>query len=830
MPMSQSSTVTVNSTTAGTQSNPAVVTLEDGRQMMVWVSDATVRGAFVSPAGAAGTDFLISDNAVAAGNLSLTADAGGGFSVEWATGDDFVSRTFTASGTPAGSSATVATNSAGEESNAVSTFMQDGQRLTAWYDNDGTTPMVKVKIGTGAEFQVSGTLTGSDKVVSLAMTADGGFVVAWKSGTNVIARKYDMDGVAVGAEFNLNTSATVGATGGQVNIIALSTGGFLATWTTESGTGTDIEARLYDAAGEAASAVLAANSVTANAQSAAHAVQLSDGRIMMVWQSSNGANTDIHARLMDATGGFLSEDWVVAGGANDQTNPKVALMSDGRVSVTFGNNGEISSVVIDTTKFYGEATADLYTGGAAADTVYGFDGDDAIGGGGGVDRMYGGNGNDTVDGGTGDDFLYGNEGDDELNGGAGNDYIEGNNGNDELNGGEGDDILVGGAGNDTFSGGSGIDTISYLTATSGITVSLTGSGSFSGGAAGDSLSSTLHSIENVLGTNRFNDSITGSSVGNKLFGYGGDDTLNGGATGTSSDADTLDGGNGNDLLQGMRGNDILIGGAGDDVLEGGDGSDTFRPGIGVDTIDGDGPSTTGAGTADLIDYFLQTFGQTIWLNNSAQRAAGHDIIFANEIENVYGSNIGNDNIIGNVAKNTIRGYGGDDVISGLDGNDTLSGGTGNDNITGGNGDDSLSGEDGNDVLWGGAGKDKLSGGNGFDDYKYGDDAELSASYVDTMSTFDTATDTFQFDKSNFAGLSALNLGTLASNRIEYNTTGAATNSNTRFIFETDTKILWYDADGSGAAAALRVCDMSIVNGTKNSATGTAFSHLDIELI
>jgi Ca2+-binding RTX toxin-like protein len=828
MPMFQSSTVTVNSTTAGTQSNPAVVALEDGRQIMVWVSGTEVRGAFASPAGVAGADFLISDNTVSAGSLSVTADAGGGFSVVWTSANDSYVRSFNTAGTAPLGSATYAATAAGEESNAVSAFLEDGQRLTAWFDDDGVAPVVKFKIGTAAEATASGTLVTSDKVISSTVLADGGFVVAWKSGTDVLARKFDMNGVAAGAEFSLTSASTVGATGGQVNIVALATGGFLATWTTASATVTDIEARLFNADLTPASAVLSANELTTNAQSAAHAVQLDDGRIMMVWQSGNGTDTDVHARLMGADGTFLSGDWVVASGAGNQGTPKVALMSDGRVSVTFDNAGDIASTVIDPSIFYGVGTADLYTGGNAADSVFGLDGDDTISGGDGSDRMYGGNGNDLVGGGIGNDFVYGNEGDDTLNGDTGDDYLAGNNGNDILNGGEGNDALVGGAGNDTYSGGTGVDTLSYVTATSAVIVSLASSGTFSGGAAGDSLSSSSHSIENLLGTNRFNDQLTGSTSSNKLVGYAGNDILDGGA-GSTSDADTLDGGAGNDTLNGNRGNDTLIGGDGNDTMNGGDSSDTFRPGTGEDDIDGGAATSTG-GSSDLIDYYRETVGQTVRLNDSAFRAAGGDRIVTNTIENVYGSDVGNDNITANDSKNSLRGYGGNDTISALGGDDTVLGGFGNDTLTGGLGNDTINGDDGNDLINGGAGKDKLSGGTGFDDFRYSSVSELDPSLVDTMTSFVASEDTFQFVRAGFSGLASLNAGIISSTKMAYNTTGVADDSDCRFIFETDTRILWYDADGTGVAAAIKVIDISSVSGTVNSATGTAFSNLDIELI
>jgi Ca2+-binding RTX toxin-like protein len=98
-------------------------------------------------------------------------------------------------------------------------------------------------------------------------------------------------------------------------------------------------------------------------------------------------------------------------------------------------------------------------------------------------------------------------------------------------------ILDGGAGNDTMIGGAGEDTASYITAMSGVSVSLAIAGAQATGGSG---SDTLISIENLIGSN-FNDKLTGNSGANRLEGYAGNDTLDGG-TGN----DTMLGGDGND--------------------------------------------------------------------------------------------------------------------------------------------------------------------------------------------------------------------------------------------------------------------------------------------
>ena len=76
------------------------------------------------------------------------------------------------------------------------------------------------------------------------------------------------------------------------------------------------------------------------------------------------------------------------------------------------------------------------------------------------------------------------------------------------------------------------------------------------------------------------------SIGSKLIGNAGNDTLTGGSgddvlLGGQGD-DSLDGGSGNDDIKGGSGNDDLQGDAGDDSLQGGGGVDSMTGGAGAD--------------------------------------------------------------------------------------------------------------------------------------------------------------------------------------------------------------------------------------------------------
>jgi Ca2+-binding RTX toxin-like protein len=107
----------------------------------------------------------------------------------------------------------------------------------------------------------------------------------------------------------------------------------------------------------------------------------------------------------------------------------------------------------------GNNQANILTGTADDDVIFGRGGNDTLNGLGGDDILFGENGDDTLNGDAGDDILEGGEGNDTLNGNAGVDTLNGGIGNDTLNGDGGDDVLTGGTGNDAINGGAGSDTI-----------------------------------------------------------------------------------------------------------------------------------------------------------------------------------------------------------------------------------------------------------------------------------------------------------------------------------------------------------------------------------
>jgi Ca2+-binding RTX toxin-like protein len=388
-----------------------------------------------------------------------------------------------------------------------------------------------------------------------------------------------------------------------------------------------------------------------------------------------------------------------------------------------------------------------------------------------------------VEGTTGADILS-------INQNSSDSYLNGLDGNDRFYIGS---VSVG---DDIYNGGNGSDTVDYSSEyANSVTVNL---GLTTAQHTVGTKLDTFLSIENVYGSRNHTNNLTGNAADNTLSGGDGNDTLSGGG--------------GNDTLSGYEGNDKLDGGAGTDTV------------VFITDLSAKGVT---------VNLSLTTPQNTI--------GAGIDTLL--NIENVTGT-LYDDTLTGTSGNNVLLGGGGNDTLSGGGGNDTLDGGAGsdtatydsaaqwvavnlalttaqnthgagtdtllnienvtgsayNDTLLGNTGANTLFGGAGNDLLAGGLGNDTLTGGAGQDTFAF--NSTLGAGNIDTLTDFNVANDTIRLSKGIFTTLTTP--GVLAAAAFKILGNGGVEDSTDHLLYNTATGALSYDADGSGAGAAVQI--------------------------
>jgi Ca2+-binding RTX toxin-like protein len=393
------------------------------------------------------------------------------------------------------------------------------------------------------------------------------------------------------------------------------------------------------------------------------------------------------------------------------------------------------------------------------------------------------------------DRLIGDVGDDVISALESDDYLDGAGGADKLFGGDGSDFLVGGAGLDQMDGGAGDDVFGVDVRGDQVieragegydTVYATGSYALAAGQAVEVLSTgdwaSTASVE-----------LFGNELGNRIYGNAG--------------GNLLIGGGGADYLAGLGGDDAYY-------VDGGDVVDEAMGG-GFDIV---------YVTAD----FVLGGSSSVEILSAADQAgtAGLSLAGSDAAQVVYG----------NAGANLLDGRGGADLLIGLTGDDSYGiddagdaiverAGEGYDTayfgasyalgsgvsvealstadwagteaiaLTGNEAANSLFGNAGANLLDGGDGSDTLTGFGGADTFAF--TTALGLGNVDRINGWEEA-DTIALDDAVFGTLAAGALDAGAFTRGK-----AAADADDRIVYDAETGALLYDADGSGAGAAVQ---------------------------
>ncbi|WP_243369775.1 calcium-binding protein [Microvirga solisilvae] len=541
----------INTTGAGFQTIPKVVTLPNGTSVVIW---RDIQG-----------------------------------SAETGVTESIRGQILNADGTKQGGEFTVNSTTGGTKFSPSIAVLNDGRFVVAWTDGSGAGGEqglgIRARVfkmdGTPVDydFRVNGSAAdpaAMDQVApSVTALANGGFAISYTdyfngdgSGRGIKSQTYNASLEKIRDEVYVN-GTTAGNQSGSISL-GLKNGRQVIIYADESNSPDDaspytVRARIIDAEGRPTPGVddfVVPSSRDAKLQPSA--TLLKDGRFVVVWEhignrTGDGSEMCVKAQIFNEDGTPSGGEFVVnTTTAGRQMLPVVAATADGGFAVTFLDNsagvaekldlrmttfdahGTRSGpdTIIATVKngpFKGglttmadgrlmatwqsqEADGDLNVWGQIVDPRSG-------------PVVYNGTaGNDQYGGTRWNDVLRGAGGNDRLIGDAGNDVLDGGTGNDVMNGGVGNDTYYVDSALDSIIDSSGVDTVvTYISYTlASFLENLTASGSSAISLAGNGASNV----------------ITGNAAANTIKAYGGNDKINGGY--------------GNDKLYGGTGRDIFV--------------------------------------------------------------------------------------------------------------------------------------------------------------------------------------------------------------------------------------------------------------------------------
>jgi Ca2+-binding RTX toxin-like protein len=696
----------VNSSTSSDQSLPTITTLASGRLVVSWADYGgsadtgryLIKAQILSATGAKiGGEFLV--NAPTFNFISeptISSLASGGFVVSWvdsdASGLGIQAQVFDASGAKIGSELRVNTTTFASQENPRVTSLASGGFVVTWDDlsrQGGDTSLASIRAqifdGSGAkvgtEFLVNTTTLANQNVPTITSLASGGFVVSWSdnsgqggdtSGWGIKAQIFDAAGGKVGSEFPVNTTTLNNQF--RPMIASLASGSFVVSWEDGSGLGGDasqngIRAQIFNNLGAKVGNEFLVNASTLNDQSGAAITSLYSGGFVVSWRDNSGQGGDPSGYSIKAQ---VFEATGVKVGSELLVN--TATLNDQFMpTITSLASGGFAVSWADASGQGGDASgysikAQIFT----------------------PDTIEGSAGNDALVGTIAQETLYGRAGDDTLNGGAG------------------PDTMVGGSGNDTY----------IVDSLGDVVIEAPGEGTDTVKASVGSRTNVSQiyklpaEVENLLGTAAVAQGVSGNALNNAI---------------------TM--GNGGDL--------VLLHDGGDDTVIGGGGNDFIYYG-GAFTNGDRNDGGAGTDTVGLIGSYVITFDADDLV--SIEKLAAYS---AGDATGAVANNYNFTMIDANVAAGTQMLVIAQSLLAHekltfdgsaeTDGKFYVKGGRGNDTITGGLG---------NDTIFGHLGADVLKGGGGNDVFQYVKAEESTATSRDTILDFSAG------DKINLVGIDA----------------------------------------------------------------------------
>jgi hypothetical protein len=209
----------------------------------------------------------------------------------------------------------------------------------------------------GPEDQVNTRTDSRQNTPAVAVDSDSGFVVVWGdssdgSGGGIRGQRYGSNGLPAGAEFLVNSCTTEWQTRPSVAIDA--EGDFVVVWDSDESDGDDswensIQGRLFSSNGDPTGPDFQVNSYTTGLQSDPEVGMNADGDFVVVWTSVGSEGSDptgasIQGRIFSSSGAPITPQVQInTYTTSAQIGPAVAVNGEGSFVVvwtSYGSNGD----------------------------------------------------------------------------------------------------------------------------------------------------------------------------------------------------------------------------------------------------------------------------------------------------------------------------------------------------------------------------------------------------------------------------------------------------------------------------------------------------------
>ncbi len=287
----------------------------------------------------------------------ITQDANGNFIAVWVdevnyTGWEVVARRFNADGSTRGNEFIVNTTTTGDQYLPRIAARPNGAFVVVFIDRSDFSVQARLYgadgVALGDQFQVN-TTSSIFLNPAVAMAADGSFVVAWEyplSGTtDILYRRYAADGTALDAA-DVTANTIVGSGARQYPDVAMDPAGdYVIVWEDNTGGDYDVQARRYRAAGTALDAAeVVVNETLGGNQRKPNVAMDADGDYAVAWIASGSANDGIYFKRFAADGSTLTGESAVALNADYTPNANfysptldIGMSADGRFAIVMGD-------------------------------------------------------------------------------------------------------------------------------------------------------------------------------------------------------------------------------------------------------------------------------------------------------------------------------------------------------------------------------------------------------------------------------------------------------------------------------------------------------------